>query len=298
MGLKETLQDNNVPLPPDFDERMDVVVSALRGDASKLEAFKKQKGGADEIPIPVKPNKNDFLGPRLRWVVEALGSPYAQPVIRMVFIVLFFISYLESIPLFGSILSAVLDLMLMGSKMLVKSVQKILPPLIAIIPLPYMNFAGMGLAAVFGMLIWPIVAIVSFSRQDFTAAIEAMMRVIPPPMGDTIADLFLEANRAVARIDEKRQKLVSDITNGIKNISSIFSNVTGQAKEGAEKLIAKTREAGLASKVSSGLSRARELGSSSLSRARQLVQGGRMRFSRRQRRHNKWRKTRRLYGKH
>lgn len=292
MGLKETLQDKNVPLPPDFDERLDVVVSALRGDESKLKAFKAQKGGADEIPIPVKPDDTDFLGPRLRWVTEALGSPYAQPAIRIVFLVLFFTSYLESIPLFGSVLSAVLDLMLMGSKMIVKTVQTILPPLVAVIPLPFTSFLGMGMAAVFGMLVWPVVAIVSFSRQDFAAAIEAMLRIIPPPMGDMVANLFVEGNRAVARIDEKREKLVSDITGGIQTIGQALGSTGEQVQEGAEKLIAKTQEA---AKGSTALSRARELGSIGLSRAR--AKGGRMRFSRRRRRQTKWRKTRKLYGK-
>lgn len=291
MGLKKTLQDKNVPLPPDFDERLDVVVSALRGDKSKLEAFKKQKGGAeDEIPIPLKPDDTDFLGPRLRWIADAIASPYAQPAIRIVFLVLFFTSYLESIPMFGSVLSAVLDLMLMGSKMIVKTVQTILPPLAAVIPLPFTSFLGMGMAAVFGMLVWPVVAIVSFSRQDFAAAIEAMLRIIPPPLGDTIANLFIEGNRAVARIDEKREKLVTDITSGIQTISEALGGVNMNVQEGAEKLIAKTREA-----ATPAIARAKELGASTVARA--VPKGGRMRFSRRQRRQSKWRKTRKLYEK-
>jgi hypothetical protein len=49
MGLKDVLQTHGVPLHPEFDERMDIVVSALRrapGYQKKIDAYKKKKGGA------------------------------------------------------------------------------------------------------------------------------------------------------------------------------------------------------------------------------------------------------------
>jgi hypothetical protein len=163
--------------------------------------------------------------------------------LRGLFGIIFFVSYLESIPVFGSVLSAVLDLMIMGGKMLTKTVQKNLPPVIGLIPLPYMSLVGIMLAAVFGMLVWPVIAIVSFSRQDFTAAIESFIRVIPPPIGDTIADLFLEGNRAVARLNEKRKKLAEDISKGIALVSDAAGTVSNTFSEGASKLAESTKEA-------------------------------------------------------
>jgi hypothetical protein len=141
------------------------------------------------------------------------------------------------------VLSAVLDLMIMGGKMLTKTVQKNLPPMIGLIPLPYMSLVGIMLAAVFGMLVWPVIAIVSFSRQDFTAAIESFIRVIPPPIGDTIADLFLEGNRAIARLNEKRKKLAADISKGIALVSDAAGTVSDTFSEGASKLAESTKEA-------------------------------------------------------
>jgi hypothetical protein len=79
-------------------------------------------------------------------------------------------------------LSAVLDVTLAGGRILIKTVQKALPVLFGIIPLPFMSLVGISLAAVFGMLLWPVVAIISFSRQEFTTAIEAFIRIIPPPL--------------------------------------------------------------------------------------------------------------------
>ena len=237
MGLKDTLEDHKIPLPVDFDERLDIVVSGLRGSPeykSKLEEFKKQKGGADG---------EDWLGPKLNGVIDGLTSPAARSVLQSLFLVVFFVKYLESIPVFGSILSATLDLVIMGSKMLVKNVQKTLPPLMGLLPLPYASMVGLSLASVFGLLVWPVLALVSFSRADFTAAIDSYVRIIPPPIGDAIADTFLEANRTISRLDEKRKKVGEDIANAFQLISDSVQETSSQMKQGFSTLSDKTREA-------------------------------------------------------
>lgn len=277
MGLKDTLEQHKIPLPDDFDERMDIVIAGLKNSGEfdeKLNRYKSKKtGGA--IPILVKPDTNDFLGPQLRWLVEAMGSPYAQGVVRMLFMVIFFISYLESIPLFGSILSAALDVMVAGGKTITKTIQTNLPPIVGLIPLPYTSLVGIMIAAVFGMIVWPMIAMISFSRQDFAAAIESSIRVIPPPIGSTIADLFMEGNRMIAKIDAKRRKLGEDIYNGIKLFTDAISEVSGQFKEQANTFATKTKEV-----------------------AKQGVQAikpqvaGRKKLTRHRRRKNKW--TRRI----
>jgi hypothetical protein len=235
MGLKAVLERNKVPLPPDFEERMDIVIAALRRSPSyeaKMKAFKrnqKQSGGQ---------STEDWLGPQLVNFMDVVTSPAARDMLRGVFAVIFFVSYLEKIPVFGNILSATLDLMIMGGKMLVKTVQKNLPPLIGLIPIPFASLLGIMMAAMFGFIMWPIIAIVSLSRQDFTAAVESFIRVIPPPFGDTIADLFLEGNRTVARLNQKRIALANDISKAFETISNAF----GEVAQGATQLGQKTKE--------------------------------------------------------
>jgi len=235
MGLKDVLERNKVPLPPDFEERMEIVVAALRRSPSyeaKMKAFKrkqKQSGGQ---------SSEDWLGPQLVNFMDVITSPGARDVLRGLFGVIFFVSYLEKIPVFGNILSAALDLMIMGGKMLTKTIQKNLPPLIGLIPLPFASLIGIMMAALFGFIMWPIIAIVSLSRQDFTAAVESFIRVIPPPFGDTIADLFLEGNRTVARLNQKRIALANDIATAFETISNAF----GEVAQGATQLGEKTKE--------------------------------------------------------
>lgn len=237
MGLKDTLVQHKIPLPVDFDERLDIVVSGLRGSPdykTKLEEFKKQKGGADA---------DDWLGPKLNGVIDGLTTPAARGILQSLFLVVFFVKYLENIPVFGSILGATLDVVIMGSKMLVKNVQKALPPLIGLLPLPYTSMVGLGMASVFGLLVWPIIALVSFSRADFTTAIDSFIRVIPPPIGDGIADTLMEANRTVSRLDEKRKQVGEDIANAFNLIAETFNETTSQMKDGFTTLSDRTREA-------------------------------------------------------
>lgn len=250
MGLRDTLEKHKVPIPDDFDERLDIIVSGLKRKSNykqKLEKFKRHHGGAEPDPVapPVVPDSEDYLGPRLRWFLTAVTSPYARTLLEGIFMVVFFVSYLEKIPVFGSILSASLDIILAGGKIMVKSVQSLLPAAIGVIPLPYTSMAGIAIAALFGFIVWPIFAIVSLSRQDFVAAIEAFTRMIPPPLGDMIANTFLEGNRAVAKIDEKRIRLGNDVANGLNQLSTITNSVSSSMKEGFETLAKQTQEAAL-----------------------------------------------------
>ena len=260
MGLRDTLTKHNVPIPDDFDERLDIIVSGLKNKKDykeKLEKFKKHRGGAEPPPVapPLIPDTEDYLGPRLRWFLTAVTSPYARTMLQGIFMVVFFVSYLEKIPIFGSILSASLDVILAGGKTLVKSVQSLLPATIGMIPLPYTSMVGIAMAALFGFIVWPIFAIISLSRQDFVAAIESYIRIIPPPIGDMLANTFLEGNRAVAKIDEKRIKLGNDIANGLNQISQLANTVSSSMKEGFDSLAKQTQEA--ASKGSEMMNKAR-----------------------------------------
>jgi hypothetical protein len=247
MGLRDTLEKHDVPIPDDFDERLDIIVSGLKKKSDfneKLEKFKKQSGGAEEPPPvapPIVADSEDYLGPRLRWFLTAVTSPYARTMLEGIFMVVFFISYLEKVPLFGSILSASLDVILAGGKIMVKSVQSMLPAAVGVIPIPYASMIGIMMASLFGLIVWPIFAIISLSRQDFVAAIESYIRIIPPPIGDTIANTFLEGNRAIAKIDEKRIKLGNDISNGLNQLSELSNSISSSMKEGFDSLAKQTQ---------------------------------------------------------
>lgn len=245
MGLKDILESNNIPLPSDFDERLNVVQKGLRrepGFESELEKFKSGvDSGTSYTSIPITDmDDEDWLGPNIRSFLDAITSPAARGVLKSMFMVIFFMSYIEQIPVFGRILSASLDVMIASGKMITKTIQRNIPPLVGLIPLPYMSLIGMIMAGVLGAIVWPIIAMVSLSRQDFAAAIESFIRVIPPPFGDTIADMFLEGNRMIAKLSMKKQKLVEDITNAIQTISNVIKEAYDTASSSMDNVSALT----------------------------------------------------------
>lgn len=204
--------------------------------------------GIPQIPIDVKRTPGDFLGNAARWWVEAASTPYLGSLMKLTFFFLFFLSYVESTPLVGRALSVALDLSLAGGRVLIKSLQAGLPTLMGLLPFPYAHVGGVALATVIGMFTWIILAIVSFSRQDFTSAVESMLRIIPLPLGPAIADAFLDLNRTWDRIGDKGEDLTKDLWNGLMLIQQILSGISGsagavateavsRAQSGADKLL-------------------------------------------------------------
>jgi hypothetical protein len=179
-----------------------------------LESFLESQG----VPvIPIKPKKTagDFLGNGARWWVKAAASPYLGTLVKLTFMFMFFTSFLEATPLVGSVLSVALDAMTAGGRILVKILQKGIPVMFGLIPLPGAQLFGMVLVSVVGMFVWTIFAVISFSRQDFTSAIDSMLRIIPMPIGDALADGFLDINRTADQMNDKRIKLTEDVWNGL-----------------------------------------------------------------------------------
>ena len=195
------------------------------------------------VPPRFFPDNTDYLGPRLKWILKATASPYAPVMFEALFMVVFFISYLEKIPVFGSILGASLDLIIAGGKVLLKTIQSILPATFGMIPLPYSYMVGFGLSAALGMFLWPVFAIVATSRQDFVSAIESWIRVIPPPIGDILANNFLEVNRMAGRIDEKRVKIGNDISTALTAMAGLATQVSKSAQDGLVSLSTRVRDA-------------------------------------------------------
>lgn len=265
-GLLRLLRKYNIQHDPDdIRDKFAILIKTLRGQ-------RKQMGGADlanratqalgnlrlpetppsipgliakaagtEIPpIKMERTPGDYLGNAARWWVKAASSPYLGALVKLTFFIMFFLSFLESTPLVGSVASVALDITLAGGKVLIKALQKALPSVLGLLPLPYAQLTGVVLVSVVGLFLWPILAMISFGRQDFTSAIESMFRIIPMPVGDAIADAFLELNHMADRVSVKKDKLVDDVWSGLKTIQSLTSSVVGAAPAALERVKAGT----------------------------------------------------------
>ena len=261
MGLRDILKKYGLD-SEETSKRIDLLLSALRrkpGSTDALKAYGKQSGGGDS---------SDFIGPQLTAFVESAQNDPEQfrAILGSLFSLVFVVNRIEHLPAVGSILGASLDIMLMGGKMLTRAVQSSLPPMIGLIPLPYASSAGMVMSAVFGMIAWPIISLISLSRQDFAAATEAYTRAIPPPFGDILASTFTEGNRAVAKINEKREQLGTDLAAAFTSISGSLADSSGSTQEGLKALAEKTRAA-----AASGVERARAHASRAASSINEMI---------------------------
>lgn len=219
-----------------FDEeevyqRIDLIVDALEGKEGtkeRLRAFAKtgQTGGADGIPDPpqVDDDDQDFLSPQIKWFVETISSPAAQVAWRMLFTIVFFVSYVESIPIFGDAVGAALDVLVNISEVAIASIQNAFPYLLSIIPLPYMNIVGVLLATLFGFIVWPLMAALAFSRQKFSYWIEYMIRLNPNPIGTILAQGFRKANQTLASLNKRRKNIALAISQGFSQVSDLVGN--------------------------------------------------------------------------
>jgi hypothetical protein len=269
-GLVKLLEKYKVPHDPkDVEHRVSLMVDVFKGKPgarkrllsygrqpprggqlpTNLGAHAKRQLGGDVLktlgipplpPVPLLPpgDTKDFLSKELQLLIDISTTPYAAMMLKLVFFVLFFMSYLEKVPGLGSIMSVTLDTVIAGGKTLVKVLQKGIPTLVGLIPLPYAQFAGVALVSAVGMFFWGILAAVSFSRQDFTSAIDSMLRILPMPIGDALGDGFLELNHMAGRLNTARVKLIDDVTaalgylNGITEVaSSTLGGVVSAALE-------------------------------------------------------------------
>jgi hypothetical protein len=238
MGLRDILKKYKLD-SPSANERVDLLLDALKkkpGYEEKLRAYGKQSGGGDS---------SDFIGPQLTAFIESAQNDPEQfrAILASLFSLVFVVNRIEHLPAIGSILGASLDIMLMGGKMLTKTVQSMLPPMMGLLPLPYASTVGLAMAAAFGMIAWPIISLISLSRQDFAAATEAYARAIPPPFGDVLASTFVEGNKAVAKINEKRVRLGEDLSAAFTQISEMVKGSAGSTEEGLRALAERTRAA-------------------------------------------------------
>jgi hypothetical protein len=180
----------------------------------------------------------DPFGDLFRGLKDGLESPEAVFILQTILGFLFALSTVEDIPMVGSLLSVSLDVVTSAGRMLMKALQKGIPTLLGLIPLPYMSLLGLIFVSLIGMIVWPLLAMVSFSRQDFTAAMDSLLRVIPPPIGETLAEVFLTANGTAAKVGHSVDKFMGQLIGGVDAIVALLGTVETKATEAATKGLA------------------------------------------------------------
>lgn len=204
-------------------------------DPTSQDETKKPPVDDDLTCLPgFKGDTNDFLGPWMRWFVNTVTSPNASVAkfgVRILMIVIFFVSYLENLPMVGGLLGAALDLTVGASKAATKLIQTGIVTLFGIIP--FGGLIGFMLATFFGWFAWTLISVISFSRQEFGESLSAIIHTAPYPMGNILGDTFDAGNQSLGKV----QKNAGKIWGNIKDVLRYLGGTDEKAKAASEKIV-------------------------------------------------------------
>jgi hypothetical protein len=263
-ALVQDIAHKNFSSPADIYSRYPELVNEEQANGiwSKMNAA--QKGGV---------TSQDLLSPAISDAIDNLLGifiPEVREPIKLGLGFVFILNYIEKLPGFGSLVGAALDVTAAFLPVSAVAIQNLLPDFMALIPLPYMNFAGMALGWMFSFVLLMMAILIGISRKQFGASIEAMAGLIPV-VGPSAMNLVRTTNNTVARLEQKREMIVNE-----------FANVVDVLKETAAGISEETRGA-----LTDIVTEAKA--------AVPQTAGAKKRFSRRKRVSHKWlKKTRRI----
>jgi hypothetical protein len=146
----------------------------------------------------------------------------------------FVLDTLESIPLFGDLIGASLDVTAATLPVIASNIQTFTPALVGLIPIPLAGTVGIFLGWLFSMWFLWLAAVIGMSRKDFGAALEAtsgMVPVIGPALMrgikavETVGTKFYNrADRISASISEAYGSLMGAVENAKNTVSGMAAS--------------------------------------------------------------------------
>jgi hypothetical protein len=197
--------------------------------------------------------KGQTGGERIESIVNSLGSiavdaaagippnPSTQGVIRSVQIFIrmiipfvFILDTLESVPLFGDLVGAALDITTATLPVVASNVQTFTPAIVGLIPIPFAGTVGIFLGWLFSLWFLWLAAVIGISRKEFASALEAtsgMVPVIGPALmrgikaAETVGTKFYNrADRIATSISNAYGSLMGAVENAKNTISGMVSS--------------------------------------------------------------------------
>ena len=148
------------------------------------EHFGKQSGGADTL-LNVQGNK----------FIETISTNEgAAAFLATMPKFLFILKTVESAPGIGILIAVMLDAMLAAFS----TGGELFQNLVGLVP----GF-GPAIVAVFGMFFWPPLAMIAFSRADFSEASEIYLKAIPFGIGKTLSTAFAKTDKFATKFGDK-----------------------------------------------------------------------------------------------
>jgi len=111
---------------------------------------------------------------------------------------LFILKNVESVPDFGILIAVMMDAMLAGLSTggeLFQNFMILIPGL------------GPAIVAVFGIFFWPPLAMIAFSREDFSEASEMYLKAIPFGIGKTLSTAFMKTDKFTTKFGDRFEEI-------------------------------------------------------------------------------------------
>jgi len=166
--------------PQDAKAKLEI----FRGKLKERFGKEKQDGGADTL-LNVQGNK----------LIDSISTnegaaAFLATLPKFVFI----LKTVEKTPGFGILVGVMMDAMLAG----MSTGGELFQNLVGLVP----GF-GPAIVAVFGIFFWPPLAMIAFSRADFSEASEIYLKAIPFGMGKTLSTAFAKTDKFATKFGDK-----------------------------------------------------------------------------------------------
>ena len=223
VNLVKDLTDNKFNTADELHAAHGDLVTRSQAEGIIQKISKTQKGGA---------GGDDFFSATIAGAIDGLVSIFIPEVripVRTVLSMVFLLNYIEKLPMFGSLVGAALDITAAALPVTAVNIQTAVPALVGLIPLPYMNFVGMGLGWFFSATLLFLAITIGISRMQFGAAIEASAGLIPV-FGAAAMNFVRTSNMTMGRMNARRQKVVAEFLEVVETIKTVATELSEDAK--------------------------------------------------------------------
>ena len=176
------------------------------------EHFGEQRGGGDSL-------LNTLGGKFIDFVSTSQGVAIFLSTLPKF---LFILKTVEKIPALGVLIGVVLDAMLTG----LSTGGEMFQNLVVLVP-----GAGPAIVAIFGIFFWPPVAMIAFSRADFSEATEIYLKAIPFGIGKILSTAFSKTDKFATKIADRLGLIKAQVTGIVDKLKSTLSNAKSVVEE-------------------------------------------------------------------
>lgn len=146
---------------------------------------------------------------------------------------LFILDSIEKSPDFGILIAVMMDAMLAG----LSTGGELFQNLMILIP----GF-GPAIVAVFGIFFWPPLAMIAFSREDFSEASEMYLKAIPFGIGRTLSTAFMKTDKFATKFGNRFEEIKENSQLAFGRLKDTLKETTASIEANNPNLIGSLRD--------------------------------------------------------